>query len=114
MAQKPNPETCFQRLILRLQDYWAGQSCVILQPYDMDASLSDFEFGAVNLNVVYRWEYRPGSTVYLVWTHGKQRYDERYDAADAGTWTNNFDAGYPFNTEPENTFMAKFSYWFSI
>ncbi len=25
-------ETCFQRLILKLQDYWARQGCVILQP----------------------------------------------------------------------------------
>ena len=85
-----------------------------LRPYDMDASLADFEFGAVNLNVVYRWEYRPGSTIYLVWTHGKQRFDQRYYAADQGEWNNDFDAGYPFGTEPENIFMAKFSYWFSI
>jgi len=26
--------TDFQTLIQRLQDYWAGQGCVILQPYD--------------------------------------------------------------------------------
>jgi len=42
MAQKPNPETCFQRLILRLQNYWAGQSCVILQPYDMEVGAGTF------------------------------------------------------------------------
>lgn len=85
-----------------------------LRPYDMDASLSDFEFGAVNLNVVYRWEYRPGSTIFLVWAHGKQRFDQRYYADNPNDWNNNFDSAYPFGTEPENTFMAKFSYWFSI
>ncbi|MHA1536949.1 MAG: glycine--tRNA ligase subunit alpha [Alphaproteobacteria bacterium] len=42
MAHKPNPETCFQRLILRLQDYWAEQSCVILQPYDMEVGAGTF------------------------------------------------------------------------
>ena len=26
----------FQQLILRLQDYWAQQGCVLLQPYDME------------------------------------------------------------------------------
>jgi len=26
----------FQQLILRLQDYWAGQGCALLQPYDME------------------------------------------------------------------------------
>ena len=85
-----------------------------LRAYDYDASLSDFEFGALNLNVVYRWEYRPGSTIYLVWAHGKQRYDERSLAGNPGQWNNNLDVGYLFNTEPENTIMAKFSYWFSI
>ena len=42
MAHKPNPETCFQRLILRLQDYWAEQRCVILQPYDMEVGAGTF------------------------------------------------------------------------
>jgi len=85
-----------------------------LRPYDMNASLEDFEFGAVNLNVVYRWEYRPGSTIFLVWAHGKQRYDQRGFAANPTDWNNDFDATYPFGTEPQNTFMAKVSYWFSI
>ena len=26
----------FQEIILRLQTFWAGQGCVILQPYDME------------------------------------------------------------------------------
>lgn len=38
----PNPQTCFQRLILTLQDYWAGQGCVILQPYDMEVGAGTF------------------------------------------------------------------------
>ena len=37
-----NPETCFQRLILKLQDYWARQGCVILQPYDMEVGAGTF------------------------------------------------------------------------
>jgi len=85
-----------------------------LRPYDMDASQADFKFGAVNLNVVYRWEWRPGSTIFLVWTHGKQSYEERTFADNQQDWNNNFDAAFPFKTEPENTFLAKFSYWFSI
>jgi glycyl-tRNA synthetase alpha chain len=42
MVQTPNPGTCFQRLILRLQDYWARQGCVILQPYDMEMGAGTF------------------------------------------------------------------------
>lgn len=32
----------FQGLILALQDYWAGQGCVILQPYDMEMGAGTF------------------------------------------------------------------------
>ena len=34
--------TCFQELILTLQDYWAGQGCLILQPYDMEMGAGTF------------------------------------------------------------------------
>ena len=42
MARKPDPETCFQRLILKLQDYWAREGCVILQPYDVEVGAGTF------------------------------------------------------------------------
>ena len=40
--RKPDPKTSFQRLILKLQDYWAEQGCVILQPYDMEMGAGTF------------------------------------------------------------------------
>jgi glycyl-tRNA synthetase alpha chain len=45
MPSKPSrdpKETCFQRLILKLQDYWADQGCVILQPYDLEVGAGTF------------------------------------------------------------------------
>jgi glycyl-tRNA synthetase alpha chain len=42
MARASNPETSFQRLILKLQDFWANQGCVILQPYDMEVGAGTF------------------------------------------------------------------------
>ena len=41
-AQAEAKRTCFQRLILTLQDYWADQGCVILQPYDMEVGAGTF------------------------------------------------------------------------
>ena len=35
-------DTSFQSLILRLQTYWAGQGCVILQPYDLEMGAGTF------------------------------------------------------------------------
>ncbi|SDF41504.1 glycyl-tRNA synthetase alpha chain [Limimonas halophila] len=37
-----DPSTCFQRLVLTLQDYWARQGCVLLQPYDMEVGAGTF------------------------------------------------------------------------
>jgi glycyl-tRNA synthetase alpha chain len=42
MARAANPDTCFQALILKLQAYWAGQGCVVLQPYDMEVGAGTF------------------------------------------------------------------------
>lgn len=85
-----------------------------LRPYNLNAAASDFHYTALNLNLVYRWEYRPGSTLFLVWTHSKDRYDERSMTRHPDAWTNDFTPGFLVDSEPENTFLAKLSYWFSI
>lgn len=35
-------DASFQSLILRLQQYWAGQGCVLLQPYDVEMGAGTF------------------------------------------------------------------------
>jgi glycyl-tRNA synthetase alpha chain len=43
MRTNTSPEhLSFQDLILRLQEYWANQGCVILQPYDMEMGAGTF------------------------------------------------------------------------
>ncbi len=37
-----DPHTTFQGLILALQEYWAAQGCVLLQPYDMEVGAGTF------------------------------------------------------------------------
>ena len=45
------------------------------QPYD-DPEVADdpggFNVQEFRSNVVFRWEYRPGSTLFLVWSQGRQ------------------------------------------
>jgi glycyl-tRNA synthetase alpha chain len=36
------PPRTFQELVLALQNYWAGQGCVLLQPYDMEMGAGTF------------------------------------------------------------------------
>ena len=55
--------------------------------------------------IVFRWEYRPGSLLYLVWTQNRADYADAGDAQPA--------AGHGSNllTAPgDNVFMFKFSY----
>jgi hypothetical protein len=82
--------------------------------YVRDISDYDFELGAVNVNLVWRWEYRPGSTVYLVWTHGRETYDERQFYGNPGDFTGSLNPSLLFDQEPRNTLLFKIDYWFSL
>jgi len=78
------------------------------------ASDFDFEYGSVNLNAVWRWEYRPGSTFYLVWTHGRESYEQKSYTAGGEAFHNSLGTGALFNNEPTNTFLAKFTYYVAL
>jgi hypothetical protein len=68
----------------------------------------DFNFRQFRSNLVARWEYRPGSVLYLVWTHNRtSNEDITNDALDY-----NFRS--LFREHAENVFLVKFSYWFSL
>ncbi len=67
-----------------------------------------FNFKQFNSNVVLRWEYRPGSTLYLVWTQGRDDFESvEGDRSFRGDFRRLFDA------YPMNTFLVKVSYWFN-
>ena len=57
-------------------------------------------------NAVYRWEYRPGSTLYVVWT--QSRDDE---LRNVGTFEFDRDRSALFATHPDNIFLVKVNYW---
>lgn len=67
----------------------------------------DFNFREFRSNLVARWEYRPGSVLYFVWTHNR--------TSDVNVTNDNI--GYNirglFNEPARNVFLIKFSYWFS-
>ncbi len=54
--------------------------------------------------IVFRWEYRPGSLFYLVWTQN------RADYADAGVLNLRRDISNLLTAPGDNVFMFKFSY----
>ncbi len=65
----------------------------------------DFTIRSLRGNAVLRWEYRPGSTIYLVWQQRRFQYvnDGRFDVWD--------DSDALFRVQPENVFALKVSYW---
>ncbi len=78
-----------------------------------DARAFDFSYAAVNLNLVYRWEYRPGSLFFLVWTHGREAFDQRRMFPDGG-FRNDFGTDRFLRDEPRNVWLTKLTYLFSI
>jgi hypothetical protein len=77
--------------------------------YDNPSVTSDpggFNFKEFQSNVVFRWEYRPGSTLFLVWNEGRQGY-----ASLEGTKDFPGDVRDLMRLHPANTFLIKASYW---
>ena len=70
----------------------------------------DFRTRSVKVNAVLRWEYRPGSTLFVAWTQSRSGYWS-YDAS--------FDLNRDFQRElfldrPTNVLLVKFNYWLSL
>src|SRR6266705_570410 len=64
---------------------------------------NDKEF---NSTTVLRWEYRPGSTLFVVWTQGRGDY-----VSLQGARSLRGDFQDLFGLHPNNTFLVKASYW---
>lgn len=75
---------------------------------DINFSDRDFNIQSLRMNVVLRWEYRPGSRVFLVWQQTRSERDEN------GTLDIGRDFGNLFGGESENIFLIKFNYWFGV
>ncbi len=65
----------------------------------------DFNIASLRGNVVLRWEFNPGSTIYFVWTQSRSEYESDGDFQ----FGRSMDRIY--NSKPDNIFMIKFSYW---
>ncbi|MGH7717251.1 MAG: DUF5916 domain-containing protein, partial [Gemmatimonadaceae bacterium] len=74
-----------------------------------DLAFEDPDFNERELitNTVLRWEYRPGSTLFVVWSHGRD--EDGVSSFDLGR-----DARQLFRAEATNTLLVKFSYWMDL
>ena len=74
----------------------------------VQADPGEFNFKQLNFNTVLRWEYRPGSTMFLVWQQGRNGFVEQN-----GDFSPRRDYGDLFGLHPDNTVLLKVSYWFN-
>jgi hypothetical protein len=68
----------------------------------------NFNFRSLLGNAVLRWEYRPGSTLFLVWQQRRQ------DTEAFGDFAFGRDYSGLFNQPPENVFAVKATYWLPV
>lgn len=68
----------------------------------------DFSWREWKSNLVLRWEYKAGSTAYVVWTQHRTSADFFGDFSAGAEYRRLFRA------HPDNTLLVKISYWFSI
>jgi len=70
---------------------------------------ADYNWSALNSTALLRWEYNPGSTLYLVWTRSRPEYDPSCNDLkfnrDFSRW---------FSAGAENVFLIKASYWLNV
>jgi hypothetical protein len=75
---------------------------------DHSFSDRDFNFRSLRLNAVLRWQFRPGSTVFLVWQQNRSNRE------NVGSFDLRRDVSRLWGAEPENMFIVKFTYWLGL
>ena len=68
---------------------------------------TSFKLRQLRTNAVVRWEYRPGSTLFVVWAHGRQ---DDSNQNPGQSWRRDYRE--LFTLHPDNTFLIKLAYWF--
>ena len=79
------------------------------RPFSLPTSDASFNVKQLNASAVARWEYRPGSTVFIVWTQGRDQDDR-----NPGSFKPARDFKDLFAARPDNTFLIKASYWMNF
>ena len=79
----------------------------------------DFNLRSLLGNAVLRWEWHPGSTLFLVWQQSRSLRLNRSGAAgadvyDIGVFDFGRDAHELFQIRPDNIFVVKVNYWLNL
>jgi hypothetical protein len=93
--------------VRELADPQAARYIDRYQPWDdAPADAGGFNVKQFRSNAVFRWEYLPGSTLFVAWSQGRE-----HAAPSAGTGRFGDDVGELFDQRADDRFMVKVSYW---
>jgi hypothetical protein len=84
----------------KFDDRFAGYNGAVDNP--------DFNFRALRSNAVLRWEYRPGSALFLVWSQGREA------SSEYGDYEFSRDADRLFGSKATNVLLIKATYWLGL
>ena len=79
------------------------------RPFAMPTDGASFNVKQLHTSAVVRWEYRPGSTLFIVWTEGRDQEDR-----NPGSFAPTRDFRDLFAARPDNTVLVKASYWINF
>jgi hypothetical protein len=96
----------FSNPVLNGGSYSLDENNDFLPDYYIDNP--DFNFHQFRSNLVAKWEYRPGSFIYIVWSGERTGYTDKPGASIKESFRQ---LG---KVVPENIFLIKLSYWFSL
>jgi hypothetical protein len=85
-----------------------GNNYVVNENSNYTYENPDFNFSQFRSNLVLRWEYLPGSQIFLVWSN------ERTYSKKPGNDSVNDAISILKDIYPNNIFLIKFNYWFTI
>ena len=65
----------------------------------------DFNYRSCRTTKVLRWEYKPGSALFVVWQQGRE------EVLDSGRFSFSRDFSGAFGAPARDVFLVKWSYW---
>jgi hypothetical protein len=68
----------------------------------------DYDVRSFRSNAVVRWEWRPGSTMFLVWQQNREGMSSNVRSVRPGSLAD------PFDFAPDDVLMLKISYWIPL
>ena len=92
--------TSYKELVDGRADDWQSRYA----PYDYRGN-ADFNYRSFRTTNVLRWEYRPGSSLFVVWQQGRE------DNVPRGDFRFGRDFSGVFGVPASNVFLVKFWYW---